>query len=117
VNVALEKPSRLFGVLILVLATVAGCAKTPTAPKAENTPIDEAKIQAALAKLSDADRPLAEAQKYCPVEKTRLGSMGKPARIDIDGQAVFLCCSGCAAEARADAKKTLGQVAQFRKEK
>ena len=56
-------------------------------------------------------------QKFCPIQKTRLGSMGKPARIEIEGQPVFLCCSGCADEARKDPKTTLDQVARFKKEK
>ena len=39
----------------------------------------------------------------------------KADRIDLEGQPVFLCCSGCEDDARADSKKTLDQVAQFKK--
>jgi hypothetical protein len=121
---------RWFIFLFLVVVTLVGCTRSsstskPDAPKADTVqtkgkelaPEQEAKIQAALAKLSDIDRPLALAQKFCPIQKTRLGSMGKPDRIDIEGQPVFLCCSGCADDARADPKKTLDQVAHFKKEK
>jgi hypothetical protein len=112
---------RLFGLLVLVI--VVGCTKSPSTPKAdqsqttakEPSPDQEAKIEAAVAKLSATDRPLAQAQKFCPIQKTRLGIMGKPDRIEIDGQPVFLCCSGCEDDARADPKKTLDQIAEFKK--
>ena len=121
---------RWFAFLILGLVSLSGCTRSsntpkPDAPKAgavqskdtELAPDQEAKLQAALAKLSDADQTLALAQKFCPIQKTRLGSMGKPDRIEIEGQPVFLCCSGCADDARAEPKKTLDQVASFKKEK
>jgi hypothetical protein len=121
---------RWFGFLFLGVVTLIGCTKSPSTPKpdapkadtvqtkgTELAPEQETKIQAALAKLSDIDRPLAQAQKFCPIQKTRLGSMGKPDRIEIEGQPVFLCCSGCADDARAEPKKTLDQVASFKKEK
>ena len=114
---------RLFGFLILGFVTLIGCSKTPDTPSSDSgksktnelTPTEEAKIKTAFGKLSDTDRLLAEAQKFCPVQKTRLGSMGKPDRIEIDGQPVFLCCSGCADDARTEPKKTLDQIAQFKK--
>jgi membrane fusion protein, copper/silver efflux system len=45
--------------------------------------------------LAPDDRALAERQKVCPVTNKPLGSMGKPARIVVSGQVVFLCCDGC----------------------
>jgi hypothetical protein len=112
-----------FGLLFLGMVTLIGCTRSTSTPKAEPgqagktvpSADQESKIQASLAKLSDTDRPLAEAQQFCPIQKTRLGMMGKPYRIEIDGQPIFLCCSGCADDARADPKKTLDQVAQFKK--
>jgi len=114
---------RYFALLTIGVAVIVGCSKRNDAPPAKTDAAqapapkaeDEAKIKTALAKLSDADRPLAESQKFCPVQKSRLGSMGKPARIELDGQPVFLCCAGCEDDARANAKKTLEQVAQWRK--
>src|SRR5262249_19352138 len=104
-------------------ALVVGCSKRPDAPPAKTDAAqapapkagDDAKIKTELAKLSDTDRPLAESQKFCPVQKKPLGWMGKPARIELEGQPVFLCCSGCEDDARANPKKTLDQVAQWRK--
>ncbi len=54
-----------------------------------------AEIEAALAMLSTTDRKLAEDQRVCPVTMYPLGSMGVPPKVDVDGQAVFLCCEGC----------------------
>ncbi|HVA49644.1 MAG TPA: efflux RND transporter periplasmic adaptor subunit [Pirellulales bacterium] len=87
-------------------------AKAPTpAPSrpAKNDP--DARIKGALAKLSPEDRKLAEEQRFCPVEEeNRLGSMGKPVKLLIDGQPVFLCCAGCEEGAKADPKKALAKV-------
>src|SRR5260221_698195 len=57
---------------------------------------DNAEIKKSLAELSDADRSLAQAQRVCPVSKdSALGSMGKPYKVMVDGQPVFLCCEAC----------------------
>ncbi len=75
-----------------------------------------AKIEAALAKLPKADRALADAQRYCPMmDSTRLGSMGTPVKVMIDGKPVFLCCAGCEEDAMADGKKTLAKVEKLKK--
>jgi Cu(I)/Ag(I) efflux system membrane fusion protein len=76
---------------------------------------EDAKVQAGLAKLSRVDRRLAEAQRFCPVlQSNRLGSMGTPFKIILDGQSVFLCCGGCEEEARANAKRTLSRAEKLR---
>jgi hypothetical protein len=74
----------------------------------------EAKIKAGLAKLSPEDRKLAETQKYCPVQKTRLGSMGKPVKLVLQGKPVFLCCEGCEDDARKDPATTLATVEKLK---
>jgi multidrug efflux pump subunit AcrA (membrane-fusion protein) len=76
---------------------------------------DEAKIQAALAKLEPVDRKLAEAQQFCPIlEENRLGGMGKPFKVMLKGQAVFLCCKGCEKEARERADEVLAKVEKWK---
>ena len=76
---------------------------------------EEAEIQANLAKLDPTDRKLAEAQRYCAVQKDeRLGSMGEPFKIMVKDQPVFLCCGGCAKKAKADPDKTLAQVKELK---
>jgi hypothetical protein len=80
----------------------------PRPPPAAQKKDPEAKIQAALAKLSDADRALAAEQRFCVVlPKNRLGSMGTPVKLDVKGQPVFLCCEGCRDDALADPEATL----------
>ena len=76
---------------------------------------DGTEIEAALAKLSDADRAIAVVQKFCVVlEDNRLGSMGPPVKVMIDGQPVFLCCAGCKKKALADPKVTVAKAAKFK---
>jgi hypothetical protein len=81
-----------------------------------STPEDpEAKIRAALAKLSPEDRKLAESQKFCPVLPTsRLGSMGTPVKLRVQGETVFVCCSGCTKKALANPDPTLEAVKKLR---
>ena len=75
------------------------------------------KATAAVAKLSAADQPLAEAQLFCPIEEgSRLGSMGTPVKLMLDGKPVFLCCKGCEDGARENAKTTLAKVEEIKKE-
>jgi len=56
---------------------------------------EEKEIQAAIAKLPEADRKLAEAQGVCPVSNEPLGSMGMPLKVTVKDRDVFLCCDGC----------------------
>ena len=75
------------------------------------------KATAAVAKLPAADQPLAEAQLFCPIEEgSRLGSMGTPVKLMLDGKPVFLCCKGCEDGARENAKTTLAKVEEIKKE-
>jgi membrane fusion protein, copper/silver efflux system len=76
-----------------------------------STPEDaEATIRAALAGLSVEDRKLAETQQFCPVLGTRLGAMGTPLKVVLEGRAVFLCCIGCKDKALADPAGTLRKL-------
>jgi hypothetical protein len=109
------KAFRLRAFLALAPALIAlGCANDAT-PSREKPPDNEAKIKAALEQLAPADRELAEAQKYCAVEtENRLGSMGKPVKVTIKDETVFLCCEGCEKAAKKDPDKTLARVEELR---
>src|SRR5262245_29646297 len=74
-----------------------------------STPEDvDAKVVAGLRELPPGDRALAERQRFCPIiDGTRLGSMGKPVKVMLDGRPVFVCCKACVKEAEADPAKTL----------
>ena len=81
----------------------------PTTPDDE-----EMKIAAALASLSPDDRKLAEAQRFCPIlDGSRLGSMGVPLKVVLDGLPAFVCCKGCVKPALAEPKATLEKVKRF----
>jgi uncharacterized protein (TIGR03000 family) len=68
-------------------------------------------VTANLAKLAPDDRRAAESQRFCAVQNgIRLGSMGEPFKVTLKGQAVFLCCEGCADKARSETDATLERV-------
>jgi Cu(I)/Ag(I) efflux system membrane fusion protein len=81
-----------------------------------STPEDaDSKVDAGLSKLSAEDRRLAEAQGTCPVlDGSRLGSMGPPVKLALDGKPVFLCCSGCVEKATAEPAKTAAKAEKLR---
>jgi Cu(I)/Ag(I) efflux system membrane fusion protein len=39
-----------------------------------------------------------------------LGSMGTPIKVDVEGQAVFICCEGCRKKLLADPQKYLDKL-------
>jgi multidrug efflux pump subunit AcrA (membrane-fusion protein) len=92
----------------------AGDHRSATTARPSMTRDEDAKVQALLAKLDPADRRLAEEQGSCPVLNTRLGAMGVPVAVSIEGQKVFLCCKGCVKKAVAGGKATLGKVAELK---
>ncbi|HYT91969.1 MAG TPA: mucoidy inhibitor MuiA family protein [Gemmataceae bacterium] len=93
-------------------------APTPAAPVAALPPMsssDQAKIKAAMAKLSAEDRRLAEAQVFCAIDQeSPLGSTGPIFKEMIKGQPVFLCCRGCVAEARTHPDQTLTMLQKLK---
>jgi len=94
---------------------VIGCAKKDEEKPQAAVPSAEAKIQAALAGLNPTDRKLAEAQRFCAVQKTHLlGSMDTPVKVMVNGQPVFLCCDGCETKALEDPEKTLATVRELK---
>lgn len=44
-------------------------------------------------------------QKSCPVSGKPLGSMGEPVAVDVNGQTVYACCSGCVKTIQSDPAK------------
>ncbi len=104
------KVSALYGVLSALLG-LAGCqSQVPsTSSSADRV------VQSTLAKLDHADRPLAEAQRFCAVQThQRLGSMGVPLKLDVQGRPVFVCCKGCEKKALSDPQATLARVEQLK---
>jgi Cu(I)/Ag(I) efflux system membrane fusion protein len=112
---AQEKPAEMLEkVQKLKAAKSPGAQAAPAAPAVKRKD-PETKIREALAKLNEADRGVATQQRFCVVlPESRLGSMGTPVRIEIEGQPVFLCCEACRDEALADPAATLKKVAALK---
>ena len=53
------------------------------------------KETAEIKQLADEDQTTVIDQVICPVTDAKLGSMGRPLKVDIAGKAVFICCEGC----------------------
>ena len=115
----------LLTMLCASFVTLLGCSQEPksSSPPASGPATtvsaapsgEDAKIEAAINELSEDDRPLAKAQKFCAVnQKGLLGSMGKPYKIEIDGKPVFLCCDGCEKDALKDLQATLAKVEKLK---
>ena len=76
----------------------------------------EKKIAATLAKLSASDREQAKSQRFCPLMvRTRLGADGKPIKVEVAGESIFVCCKGCADDAKDGGEATLKKVRKLRK--
>lgn len=55
-------------------------------------------MQVTVARLSEADRPLIQRQRNCPVMDAELTSHGQPIKLMVGNQPLFVCCKGCIAE-------------------
>ncbi len=75
----------------------------------------EKKISAALSGLTPEDKKLAMSQRFCPIRThDRLGAMGTPQKLTIEGKPVFVCCKGCVDKAVAGGAATVKTVAKLR---
>ena len=50
-------------------------------------------------------------QQTCPVTNQKLGSMGPPVPVDLDGRTVYICCQGCEDKLEAAPEKYLDRLA------
>jgi Cu(I)/Ag(I) efflux system membrane fusion protein len=108
--------------LLAALVVFAGCAKEesktpPATPKAEEQKTDSASAEKTAAELPDGLKELSpedlaavQKQKVCPVSGEELGAMGKPYKVTVKGQTVFLCCSGCEDDLKKDPDKYLAKL-------
>ena len=100
---------------LLGLMVLAGCQDSGTnPPKAAADKGAKTEAQASIAELAPEDRPLAEAQRRCPITGEPLGEMGTPIKVDVKGQTVFLCCDGCKKKALDNPDKTLASVQKLK---
>ncbi|QDV73790.1 efflux RND transporter periplasmic adaptor subunit [Botrimarina mediterranea] len=64
----------------------------------------------ASAELSPDDARLAKRQALCPVADMKLGSMGTPIKVMVEGRPVFICCEGCRERLLAEPAKYLAKL-------
>jgi membrane fusion protein, copper/silver efflux system len=69
-----------------------------------------------LAKLAPpaaaaAEAPTVEEQKVCPVTGAKLGSMGDPVLVEVEGRKVWTCCPACPPKLKADPARYLARLA------
>ena len=77
-----------------------------------STPDDpQAKLKVVLAKMSPEDQQRVKQQGFCAIlTQNRLGSMGTPIKLNIEGKTLFLCCNGCSEEATTNPTATLATL-------
>jgi Cu(I)/Ag(I) efflux system membrane fusion protein len=69
-----------------------------------------------LAKLSppkpdDSKPPTVEEQQICPVTGAKLGSMGAPILVEVEGRKLWTCCDACPPKLKASPAKYLARLA------
>jgi len=119
--------ARLVSSTLLILGLITamqlfGCSKPATPPgqgsatvmTGEEASADDpaAEIAKAMAELPEAERPIAMAQKICPVGGGPLGSMGMPYKVTVKGRDVYLCCKGCKESIEKDPDMYLAKLAE-----
>jgi hypothetical protein len=98
------------------VAVLSGCrpADDPAVMEGPAAPAEQAgmsdEVAEAMAQLSEEDRRAAMQQGFCPVTEEPLGSMGKPYRVVVHDRVVFLCCSACEQELRANPEIYLAKL-------
>jgi hypothetical protein len=65
---------------------------------------------ARIKKLPENDHAAALAQAVCPVSGHHLGFMGIPAKTTALGRTIYLCCSGCEDDVKADPKAIIEKL-------
>ncbi len=61
-----------------------------------------------LARLASLTK---EEQKVCLVTNAKLGSMGEPVPIEVEGRKLWMCCEGCEPKLKGDSKRYLARLA------
>lgn len=83
---------------------------TGTAPETSRVEIPEE--MSGVAELPEAEQGAALEQKICPVSDEPIGSMGKPIKVPVEGQDVYVCCEGCVDMVKENPTKYLAKLKQ-----
>ena len=102
-----------------------GCTKQaarPAGDRKENSPAavqppqrvaaTKVKMEVTEAAVGKDDKAGIERQQVCPVSGEKLGGMGDPVKVLIDGHPVYLCCQGCVAKVKQDPETYLRKATQ-----
>lgn len=63
--------------------------------------------------LTEADRPLIERQRICPVMDAGLRDHGTPIKLLVNNQPLYLCCEGCIEEVQKNPQHYVNKLAQL----
>ncbi|MHB1033411.1 MAG: hypothetical protein ACYC35_03370 [Pirellulales bacterium] len=74
--------------------------------------VSEPTPRVTLAELDKSDQAGIARQKVCPVTGAKLGSMGDPIKVLVDGNSLYLCCQGCVAKVEGSPEMYLAKVGQ-----
>jgi Cu(I)/Ag(I) efflux system membrane fusion protein len=67
-------------------------------------------VKSYLASLDLRPTLTPEEQQVCPVTKAKLGSMGNPIAVEVEGRKVWVCCEGCPPKLKADLSRYLARL-------
>ena len=82
-------------------------AKTNQSATSAFVTFREEQVRDGIFKVSVIDKPFVTAQKRCPVMDEPLDAMGGPYKVNAAGQAIYICCPGCAKRIASDPRKYL----------
>ncbi|MBD3672138.1 MAG: efflux RND transporter periplasmic adaptor subunit [Planctomycetaceae bacterium] len=108
-NFLLDSQMQLVGNPSLIDPTRAAA---PREPYPGFTP----EMLAEIDQLSAVDQKLALDQVICPVTDFKLGSMGVPPKVMVDGKPVFLCCEGCRESLMENSEAHLKKIQEYQPE-
>jgi hypothetical protein len=91
-----------------------GCSQNDAAPPQDGQTA-KAKLPVIEAAIGKDDKALIERQKVCPVSGEKLGGMGDPVKLLVDGHPVYLCCEGCVAKVKHDPETYLRKALKLQK--
>lgn len=83
--------------------------------KSQSDDAEDPAVQEAFASLTEEDRKLVLKQVICPVAEMKLGSMGTPGKVDVNGTPVFICCEGCREDLLQNPDKYLAVLKNYSK--
>ena len=103
--------------LTLLSFLALGCAEkaAPTQQASETETEGAEETEEAVAELTAEEVALVEEQIFCPVGG-KLGSMGTPVKVMVEGKPVFICCEGCRGPLLDNPEKYMAELEEKKKE-